>query len=187
MKFDPEKSLENLADLRRMDVSIRDLADHFHVPKEWILLERTVLLLMGLCTELDPTLNPVQVIRPYLEEFVLGKDRDWSSFVVDSTKDVAATVFALPAEVQKFVQKAQRGELEVRFRGIDEHARLIYSLGHQIIYAALGITAGAFGVVFDGRHEAHAARLAFYGAGVFATLLGLSIVTTRARLKRRRK
>ena len=187
VKFDPQKSIENLADLRRMDVSIRDLADHFHVPKEWILLERTVLLLMGLCTDLDPTLNPVQVIRPYLEEFVLGKDRDWSSFVIDSTKDVAATVFALPSEIRKFVQKAQRGELEVRFRGIDEHARLLYSLGHQIIYAALGITAGAFGVVFDGRHEPHAARLAFYGAAVFATLLGLSILTTRARLKRRRK
>jgi predicted unusual protein kinase regulating ubiquinone biosynthesis (AarF/ABC1/UbiB family) len=174
VKFDPQKSIENLADLRRMDVSIRDLADHF-------------LVLMGLCTELDPTLNPVQVIRPYLEEFVLGKDRDWSSFVIDSTKDVAATVFALPSEARKFMQKAQRGELEVRFRGIDEHARLIYSLGHQIIYAALGITAGAFGVVFDGRGEPHAARLAFYGAGVFAALLGLSIVTTRARLKKRRK
>ena len=187
VKFDPEKSLENLADLRRMDVSIRDLADHFHVPKEWILLERTVLLLMGLCTELDPMLNPVQVIRPYLEEFVLGKDRDWSSFVIDSTKDVAATVFALPGEARKFMQRAQRGELEVRFRGIEEHARLVYAVGHQIIYAALGITSGSFGVVFDGRHEPRAAKLAFYGAALFVSLLGLSIVTTRARLKRRKR
>jgi ubiquinone biosynthesis protein len=187
VKFDPQKSIENLADLRRMDVSIRDLADHFHVPKEWILLERTVLLIMGLCTELDPSLNPVQVIRPYLEEFVLGKDRDWSAFVIDSTKDVAATVFALPSEVRKFVQRAQRGELEVKFRGIEEHARLVYALGHQIIYAAMGITAGAFGVVFDGRHEAHAAKLAFYGAGIFGSLLMLSIITTRARLKKKRR
>ena len=49
------------------------------------------------------------------------------------------------------------------------------------------VAAGAFGMVFDGRHDAHAAQLAFYGAGAFATLLGLSILTTRARLKRRRK
>ena len=97
VKFDPQKSLENLADLRRMDVSIRDLADHFHVPKEWILLERTVLLLMGLCTDLDPTLNPMQVIRPYLEEFVLGKDRDWSALRHRLDQGHAATVFALPA------------------------------------------------------------------------------------------
>ena len=33
---------------------------------------------MGLCTELDPTLNPMTVIRPYLERFVLGDEGDWS-------------------------------------------------------------------------------------------------------------
>jgi predicted unusual protein kinase regulating ubiquinone biosynthesis (AarF/ABC1/UbiB family) len=187
VKFDPEKSLENLADLRRMDVSIRDLADHFHVPKEWILLERTVLLLMGLCTELDPALNPMDVIRPYLEEFVLGKDRDWSGLFVNTTKDIASSVLALPSEVKKFLMRAQRGELEVRFRGIDEHARLVYALGHQLIWAALGITAGAFGMVFDGRSNAHAARLCFYGAGAFGLFLFASMVSWRFRLKRRRR
>jgi ubiquinone biosynthesis protein len=187
VKFDPEKSLESLADLRRMDVSLRDLAEHFHVPKEWILLERTVLLLMGLCTELDPTLNPVEVIRPYLEEFVLGKDRDWSALFVDTTKDIAASVLALPAEIKKFLQRASRGELEVRFRGIDEHARLVYALGHQIIYAALGITSGSFAMMFDGRHQAEPARWAWYSACAFATLLALSILTTRSKLRKRHR
>src|SRR5439155_7089859 len=95
LKFDPQAGLERLADLRRMDVSLRDLADHFHVPKEWIMLERTVLLLLGLCTELDRELNQKEVIRPYLEEFVVGKDRDFSAFVVDTTKDVALSAIAL--------------------------------------------------------------------------------------------
>jgi predicted unusual protein kinase regulating ubiquinone biosynthesis (AarF/ABC1/UbiB family) len=185
VKFDPERSLENLADLRRMDVSLRDLADHFHVPKEWILLERTVLLLMGLCTELDPTLNPMEVIRPYLEEFVLGKDRDFSQLFVSTTKDVAASVLALPSEIKKVLAKAQRGEIEVRFRGIDEHARLLYSLGHQIIYAALGITASSFAMVFEGRGQATPERYAWYAAGTFAALLALSLLTTRSRLRRR--
>jgi predicted unusual protein kinase regulating ubiquinone biosynthesis (AarF/ABC1/UbiB family) len=169
-----------------MDVSIRDLAEHFHVPKEWIMLERTVLLLMGLCTELDPSLNPMEVIRPYLEEFVLGKDRDWSAFVLESTKDVAANLFALPSEIKKLTQRAQRGELEVRFRGIEEHARLVYALGHQIIYAALAITSAAFGLVFDGRHEARLATWAFYAAGTFGFFLATSIFGTRARARRRR-
>jgi ubiquinone biosynthesis protein len=187
VKFDPEKSLQNLADLRRMDVSLKDLAEHFHVPKEWILLERTVLLLMGLCTELDPTLNPMEVIRPYLEEFVLGKDRDWSMLFVDTTKDIAASVLTLPSEIKKVLQKAQRGELEVRFKGIDDHARLVYALGHQIIYAALGITAGAFAMIFDGRQELVMARYAWYGAGAFSTFLAFSILTTRSKLRRRNR
>jgi predicted unusual protein kinase regulating ubiquinone biosynthesis (AarF/ABC1/UbiB family) len=187
IKFDPEKSLENLADLRRMDVTIRDLADHFHVPKEWILLERTVLLLMGLCTDLDPSLNPMDVIRPYLEEFVLGKDRDWSSLLVNTTKDVATSVLALPSDIKKFLERARRGELEVRFRGIDEHARLIYSLGHQVIYTALAITAGAFGVIFDGRGNLQAAEYAWYAAGASGALLLFSMAATRLRLRRRRR
>ena len=48
-----------------------------HVPKEFIVLERTLLLLMGLCTELDPQLEPMTVIRPYVERFVLGDEGDW--------------------------------------------------------------------------------------------------------------
>ncbi len=187
VKFDPEKSLQNLADLRRMDVTIKDLADHFHVPKEWIFLERTVLLLMGLCTDLDPSLNPMEVIRPYIEEFVLGKDRDWSQFMLDTTKDVASNLMSLPVEVKKFLTRAQHGDLEVKFRGIDEHARLLYSLGHQVIYAALGITGAAFAMVFEGRGDLHAAHICWYVAGAFGFFLGTSILGTRGRLKRFRR
>lgn len=133
------------------------------------MLERTVLLLMGLCTELDPTLNPMSVIRPYLEEFVLGRDRDWSSFMVESTKDVATTLFALPSEVKKFLHRAQRGELEVRVRAMEEHSRTLYALGHQIIYAALAITSSSFGMIFDGRGRSLESQVAF-GVGAFFAL-----------------
>ena len=122
IKFDPEKGLENLADLRRMDISLRDITESFHVPKEWIMLERTVLLLMGLCTELDPTMNPMAVIRPYLEKFVLGDDNDWTTFAINTSKDIVMkrlviasalilSPFALAAgaEAQGTIPGAQRG------------------------------------------------------------------------------
>ena len=184
IRFDPQKGLERLADLRKMDVSLRDLADHFHVPKEWIMLERTVLLLMGLCTELDRELNPMEVIRPYIEEFVVGKDRDFSAFVVDTTRDVALSAIALPGELKKFVGRASRGELEVRLRGLDEHARLLYVLGHQVIYALMAITAATFWLVLDGRGEAVAARWAGRISVAFVTLLGLSFLGNRGRRRR---
>ena len=99
LKVDPEKtfekSLESLADLRKMDISLRELSENFHVPKEFIVLERTLLLLMGLCTELDPVLNPITVIRPYVERFVLGDDGDWSTLLVETSKDLMMSVTAL--------------------------------------------------------------------------------------------
>jgi len=128
------------------------------VPKEWILLERTILLLMGLCTALDPDMNPMSVIRPYLERFVLGPDQDWSKFVVDTSKEVVMAAVAVPGEMRRFMSRAQRGELEVRFGNIDDAAHQIVSLGHQIIYTAVGIAAASLGVVFEGRGQGEAAQ-----------------------------
>ncbi len=184
LKFDPQKGLENLADLRRMNISIRELSSSFHVPKEWILLERTVLLLMGLCTELDPDMNPMGVIRPYLERFVLGPDQDWSKFVVDTTKDVAMSAVALPGELRRFITRAQRGDLEFKFGNVDAATRQIVTLGHQVIYTLVGIAAAALGVVFEGRGQASAAETAWQVATGAGVVLLLSMWT--ARLRRRR-
>jgi len=183
LKLSPEKALSDLADLRKLNVSLRDLMQHFHVPKEWVLLERTLLLLLGLCTELAPELNPMQVIRPYVEEMVLGQDRDWSKFLVETTRDVVTHVAQLPGELRKFIARAQRGQLEVRFRGLDHSAQLLYTLGHQIIYAALGITAFAASLVLDGREQPERAEWALYAAGFFGGLLLLSMLRTRAAKK----
>lgn len=169
IKFDPEKSLENLADLRKMDVTFRELTSSFHVPKEWILLERTLLLLMGLCTVLDPAMNPMTVIRPYLERFVLGDDGDWSTLLVDTTKDVALSVAALPGDMRKFIKSARRGDLSVRFQNLDSATKLMYRLGHQVLSVSIGIAGAAIAIVLEGRGEFDRAGYAWWvakGAGI---------------------
>ncbi|MCP4449772.1 MAG: AarF/ABC1/UbiB kinase family protein [Myxococcales bacterium] len=185
IKFDPQKSLENLADLRRMDISFRELTANFHVPKEWILLERTLLLLMGLCTALDPSMNPMLVIRPYLERFVLGDDGDWSTLVVDTTKDVAVSVAALPGDVRKFLKQARTGDLSVRFQNLDRNTDIIYRLGHQAMIVSIGIASAAIAIVLEGRGDMERAKLAWWvakGAGAFLTW---SLIVTHG-LRRRR-
>ena len=185
IKFDPEKSLENLADLRKLDVSLRELTAQFHIPKELILLERTLLLLMGLCTELDPTMNPMAIVRPYLERFVLGDDADWSSFVVDTTKDMVMSVTALPAEARKFIKSAQAGDLSVRFHNVDRATRLVYRLGHQVIYVALGIAGATIALVLEGRGDYQRAEWGWWTARVCGVLLVWSWWSTRGWLKKR--
>tara|TARA_R110002096_G_scaffold416429_1_gene618901 strand:- start:59546 stop:61378 length:1833 start_codon:yes stop_codon:yes gene_type:complete len=187
IKFDPQKSLENLADLRRMDISFRELTANFHVPKEWILLERTLLLLMGLCTALDPTMNPMLVIRPYLERFVLGDDGDWSTLVVDTTKDVAVSVAALPGDVRKFLKQARTGDLSVRFQNLDRNTEVLYRLGHQAMLVSLGIAGAAIAIVLEGRGDMDRADIAWWvakGAGAF---LAWSLITTHGFRRRRRR
>ena len=50
IKLDPQKGIESLIDLRRMNIGLRELSGAFHVPRDFVLLERTILLLTGVCT-----------------------------------------------------------------------------------------------------------------------------------------
>jgi len=185
-RFDPEESLGSLLDLRAINVSLADLRDAFHIPKEWILLERTLLLLLGVCTTLDPEMNPTRVIQPYLERFLLGEKKEWSEVFLEASRETALSALALPGEVQRFMDRAQRGGLEVSFRNLEENSRLIYHAGQQLLWGMLGATASVLAVVFDGR-EQHTARLiAAIAGGFFGMMLFLSWLGGRRVASRRR-
>jgi predicted unusual protein kinase regulating ubiquinone biosynthesis (AarF/ABC1/UbiB family) len=184
IKFDPQKGLESVADLRKMDISLRELSVSFHIPKEIIVLERTLLLLMGLCTELDPTLNPMTVIRPYLERFVLGDEGDWSQLLVETSKDLVMTVTALPAEIRKFMRSAHAGELSLKFKNIDAPAQLMYKLGHQIIFAAVGISGAAIATILEGRGDDPRAEWGWWTARIAGVLLVWSWWSSRNLLRK---
>ncbi|HET6280726.1 MAG TPA: AarF/UbiB family protein [Polyangia bacterium] len=184
LSFKPEQSLASLLDLRDLNVSLADLKDAFHIPKEWILLERTLLLLLGVCTTLDPEMNPTVVIEPYLERFLLGEKRQWSEVVLESSREMALSALSLPGELQRFMDRALRGELEVKVRNLDDSARLIYHAGQQLLWGMLGATAGAMAVVFDGRGQPRATLVAAIVAGVFALLLVVAWIAGRPRRRR---
>lgn len=185
IKFDPQKGLESVADLRRMDISLRELSESFHVPKEIIVLERTLLLLMGLCTDLDPTLNPMTVIRPYLERFVLGEEGDWSQLLVETSKDLVMSVTALPAEIRKFMRAAHAGDLQLQFKNIEAPTQLMYRLGHQLILASVGIAGASLAVVLEGRGDDARAEAGWWTARIAGVLLVWSWWTSRNLLRKR--
>ena len=182
--FDAQRGLENLADLRRMNISLREITANFHVPKEWILLERTLLLLMGLCTTLDPSMNPMAVIRPYLERFVLGEEGDWSSFMMNTTKDLFLSVTSLPHETRQFMRSAQAGDLSIQFKNLDHATHVIYRLGYQLVWVALGIAGATIALVLEGRQDYERANWAWWLTRVSGGLFVWTWWITRNWLKK---
>lgn len=176
IKLDPEEGLRHLVQLKKLDIGLRELATAFHVPQEWVLLERTLLMLTGICTLLDDSIQPMEFIRPYVEQFVLGKDADWTGFALRITKEIGLEYLAIPAEFKKFLMRASQGRVEVRVRGVGAGARLLYVAAHQLIYAASALTAATLSAVFHIQQmpaERDSARLV---AGVFGVMLFVSIV-----------
>lgn len=171
VQVDMRTKLETLADLRRLDVSFRELTATFQVPKDWVLLERTLLLLLGLCTHLDPALNPMRTIQPYLEEFVLGRDRDWLALVRSAAKDTALSALTIPDALNRFLARANRGELEVRVTGLEESASLLYAAAHQLAFSVLATGAGLIAFFSHERGDTPVA----IGAGAAAVLFLLAV------------
>jgi predicted unusual protein kinase regulating ubiquinone biosynthesis (AarF/ABC1/UbiB family) len=187
LRFEADKSLASLLDLRELNVSLADLRDAFHIPKEWILLERTLLLLLGVCTTLDPEMNPTAVIEPYLERFLLGTKQQWSEMVVEASREMALAALSLPGELQRFMARALRGEIEIRVRDLDEHARIVYFGGQQLLWAFLGLGSLGLATLWSDRGLDLAAWFGGIAAGVFGFFLMIAWFSGRPRRRSPRR
>jgi len=103
-----------------MDISLKELTTTFHVPREWILLERALILAMGLTATLDPYLNPMDIVLPYVEQTVLGKGKTIPDLIVQVSKDLITSYINLPHEIQKTLKKMDKGKMTVQVRGHQE-------------------------------------------------------------------
>lgn len=171
IKLDPQKGLENLISLRRMNVGLKELSTAFHVPRDWVYLERTLLLLTGVCTELDPEMNPVDVIRPHVESFVLG-NRDWAQIALEAAKDMALKAITLPDDLRKYLLRANRGESEIQVKGLARAAEAVASSVRQLVLGLCAIALG-FGSLqlFLNGHVVLARNIGWGAVGVTVLLL----------------
>ena len=69
------------------------------------------------------------------------------------------SVTALPAEIRKFMRAAHAGELQLKFQNLEASTQLMYRLGHQVIFAGVGIAGAAIAVVLEGRGELRPRRV----------------------------
>jgi predicted unusual protein kinase regulating ubiquinone biosynthesis (AarF/ABC1/UbiB family) len=183
--LDLRGQIATLLDLRQLDVSLADLRDAFHVPKEWVLLERTLLLLLGVCTSLAPELNPAEVIQPYVDRFILGERKEWSETILETAREAALSAFALPSELGRFLSLGARGDLDVGIRNLRESTDAIYSVGQQLLWGILGSVSFGISLFYESRGEFLPQTMAKGVAGLFGLLLVASLL--RGRRARRHK
>ncbi|MEM1318785.1 MAG: AarF/UbiB family protein [Bacteroidota bacterium] len=174
-----ETSLFNLLS----EIGLRSITNTVQVPKEYVLLNRMVTLLLGICNALDPQVNPLKVIRPYFQEFILGKNGNVVQFVTDLIKRTLTDALALPGELRQLMRQANRGQLEIQITGRKEHSLLLYALGQQRLFAFLLIAAAAFGYWLHQNEDTDWAYASLALAGLCLLLL-LRAASRAARLRK---
>lgn len=85
-------SFEHMAEIGK---EFNDLlfAMPFQVPQDFIYLGRTVSILSGLCTSLDPNFNPWSEMQPYTQKLITARNGEWAGA---ATGPAAGSLLGLP-------------------------------------------------------------------------------------------
>ena len=144
------KSMSELQDIDHREMmafadEFRDLMYDmpFQIPQDLLLLGRTVAILSGMCTGLDPEFNVWENIRPYAEDLVkseLGGNWEmwWGEIEV-----VLRSLISLPRRLDGLLNQIERGELQVQAPGLEGHLanieKNLQGLTGAVLFAALFI------------------------------------------------
>jgi predicted unusual protein kinase regulating ubiquinone biosynthesis (AarF/ABC1/UbiB family) len=144
------KSMSELQDIDHKELmafasEFRDLMYEmpFQIPQDLLLLGRTVAILSGMCTGLDPGFNVWESIRPYAEDLVkseLGGNWEmwWGEIEV-----LLRSLISLPRRLDGMLGQVERGELQVQAPGVESHLanieKNLQGLTGAVLFAALFI------------------------------------------------
>ncbi|MFK7773079.1 MAG: ABC1 kinase family protein [Saprospiraceae bacterium] len=168
LKVNPfQTSLFNLT----TEIGLKGIANTVQVPKEYVLLNRMVTLLMGICNTLDSSINPIDVVKPYFQTFILGESGDMVQFAKDFIKKSATTLLTIPGDLGEVLNKARRGKLEIQTPGEVEKTKLFYALGQQLVFSILMIASFGFAYLFFQNGEIYFGKWILGASGFFGFLL----------------
>jgi predicted unusual protein kinase regulating ubiquinone biosynthesis (AarF/ABC1/UbiB family) len=118
--FDPREFMEFGEEFRDL---MYDMP--FQVPQDLLLLGRAVAILSGMCTGLDPGFNVWDNIRPYAEELVKSELTDNLEGWWGEIELILRSLVALPNRMDRFLNSAERGELQVQAPSLQRELKVI--------------------------------------------------------------
>ncbi len=132
-------------------VDLKDVSNNIKIPKDYILLNRTLVLLMGNAFQLAPTLNAIDVARPYIKEHVLQEEYSFTNLIVKTLKSQIATGMSLPGELSQFLKSANESTLESEMTEMNLTLQRIYFLGKQFLWVTILIALVYFFINYPAR------------------------------------
>ncbi|MBI3176201.1 MAG: AarF/ABC1/UbiB kinase family protein [Chloroflexi bacterium] len=108
----------NHAEMMQFAMQFRELMYNmpFQLPENLLLLGRTVAILSGMCTGLNPDFNLWAQIGPYASKLVSDEKEGGSIFdtVLDEAGNLFKLLLALPGRADRVLTLVERGELNVQ-------------------------------------------------------------------------
>jgi predicted unusual protein kinase regulating ubiquinone biosynthesis (AarF/ABC1/UbiB family) len=136
------------AEMMRFALQFRELMLEmpFQLPESLLLLGRTIAILSGMCTGLDPAFNLWTALAPYATRLISEEGGSAVRAFLEEATKVLQMLVALPGRADRVLTMAERGELTVQTPLLDLRVRRVERgvnrVGTAIVFAAL-LVAGA--------------------------------------------
>lgn len=177
-----EFSFENLNDSNikelRKNISIKELTSTIQVPKDWILLERTIMLLDGVTAKIAPDYKPLDTIKPYLKKLVL-KNGGLRKIIWSVIKKQVSTLLSLPKKADQFLNKANSGELEFEIKDLDKNTKKLYAGTQQLTFGLIAVLCLIMSFVSQIYHQSFYENLFLWISGTLGGLFLISLWKNR--------
>ncbi len=131
------------ADMQRFADRFQDVmySMPFQLPHNLLLLGRTVAILSGMCTGLDPEFNLWNQLAPYAGKLMEEEGGSNWRVVLDTLGEIVKTLAALPSQAGRVLGTIERGELSVQSpelaRRIGRLENAINRLGASMVFSVL--------------------------------------------------
>lgn len=128
------------AEMMRFALQFRQLLYDmpFQIPHNLLLLGRTVAILSGMCTGLDPNFNVWFQLQPYAEKLIAAEAtahwRDW----LTEAGEWLRLLLALPGRADRLMQLAESGKLNVQTPYLEEQFRRVEKALQRLYFAWVG-------------------------------------------------
>ncbi|MEW5942078.1 MAG: hypothetical protein AB1750_20625, partial [Chloroflexota bacterium] len=97
----------------------------FQVPNNLLMLVRTVAILSGMCTGLDPNFNLWNQLAPYARRMIADNAPSGLDALLDQLGDMLQTMVALPSQASRILTKMEQGELSVQSPQLGREVQLL--------------------------------------------------------------
>jgi predicted unusual protein kinase regulating ubiquinone biosynthesis (AarF/ABC1/UbiB family) len=133
--FSPAEAHEFVKEFRELVYTMP-----FQVPHDLIHLGRTVAILSGMCTGLDPEFNVWTHLAPYAQKLVTSEGGSQGKMLLSEIGVLLQKLAQMPARIDGIIGQVERGELEVRDTRLAERMRHL-NQAVQWVAAAIFFTA----------------------------------------------
>lgn len=113
----------------------------FQIPQNIIFLGRTLSILSGICTGLDPEFNIFDHLTPYAQALILEESRRLPAEFLSELGIFARTIFNLPGRVEATIDKLEKGEIAVLMPEVTKRVTNLEAGLNQVVW---GIVFTAF-------------------------------------------